>query len=184
MLNTWLNSRMPVDYHGDQAGLSSVLPAAFSSSRVMKFSTRIDVDEPAAVLFDQIGNTERLEGVLIERGATITRMDPARESATALGWLIGFDWRGRRRNLRLKVTRFDRPELIVMTGQGDSFDVEIRMSVVALSKSRSRLTFETDVRPRNMRARLMLQTAKLAKPQLDAKFARRVGDFLDQLRAA
>ncbi|MBC9245651.1 hypothetical protein H4P12_02735 [Paracoccus sp. 11-3] len=148
----------------------------------MKFSTRLDVEEPATVLFDQIGNAEQLEKLLVQRGASVTRMDPARESGTALGWVIGFNWRGRRRNLRLKVTRFDRPELILMSGQGDSFDVEIGMSVVALSKSRSRLNFETDVRPRNMRARLLLQTAKLAKPQLDTKFARRVGELLHQLR--
>ena len=160
-----------------------MLPAALSGGRVMKFSTRIDFDEPVTTLFDRLGSSDNLEKLLVRRGASISRIDSARESGTALGWMIGFDWRGRRRDLRLKVTRFDRPQRISMTGQGDSFDLEIDLSIVALSKSRSRVIFETGIRPRNMRARLLLQTAKLAKPQLDAKFARGVGDLLNQLRA-
>ena len=40
------------------------------------------------------------------------------------------------------------------------------------------LIFETEVRPRNMKARLMLQTAKLGKAQLDRRFQRRIEDFV------
>ena len=58
------------------------------------------------------------------------------------------------------------------------------MTVIALSRTRSRLIFETEIRPRNMKARLMLQTAKLAKPQLDRKFDRRIAEFISDLQQA
>ena len=58
------------------------------------------------------------------------------------------------------------------------------MTVVALSRTRSRLLFDTNVRPRNMRARLMLQTAKLGRGQLERKFAERIQLFVSELQTA
>lgn len=147
----------------------------------MKFSTRIDTDSSASDLFDKIGNFERIERMLTRRGAVINRIDPAQDPGTGMGWMIGFDWRGQPRQLRLEVTRYDRPERMSLGGQSDAFDVTMDATVVALGRTRSRLIFETDIRPRNMRARLMLQTAKLGKAQLDTRYARRINDFLNDL---
>ncbi|MDP5307225.1 SRPBCC family protein [Paracoccus spongiarum] len=146
----------------------------------MKFSTRFDVDSTADDLFAAISDFNRLERVLRRRGTSVSRVAP---DAGPVGWLIGFDWRGRPRKLRLEVTRSDPPEHLTMAGTSEALDVAIEASVVALSPSRSRLIFETTLRPRNMRARLMLQTAKLAKPQLDRKYDRRIAEFLDHMRA-
>ncbi|MDB2551330.1 hypothetical protein N9X71_01935 [Paracoccus sp. (in: a-proteobacteria)] len=149
----------------------------------MKFSTRIDTDSAASDLFDTVGNFDRIERMLTRRGAVITRIDPAQEPGTGVGWMIGFDWRGQPRQLRLEVTRYDRPERMSMVGQSDTFDVAIDATVVALGRARSRLIFETGLRPRSMRARLMVQTAKLGKGQLDQRYARRINDFLTDLQA-
>ena len=149
----------------------------------MKFSTRIDTDASASDLFDKVGNFDRIERMLTRRGAVITRIDPAQDPGTGMGWMVGFDWRGQPRQLRLEVTRYDRPERMSMDGQSDAFDVTMDATVVALWRYRSRLIFETDIRPRNMRARLMLQTAKLGKQQLDTRYARRIGEFLNDLSA-
>ena len=58
------------------------------------------------------------------------------------------------------------------------------MTVIALTPGKSRLIFETDILPRGMKARLLLQTAKLGKSQLDRKFAGRIGEFITQLTSA
>ncbi|MDO5705157.1 MAG: hypothetical protein Q4G49_08810, partial [Paracoccus sp. (in: a-proteobacteria)] len=87
----------------------------------------------------------------------------------------------RRRELRLDVVRFDRPENVRIGGTSDPFDLIVDMTIVALSRVRSRLIFEVDLRPRNMKSRLLLQTARLGKAQLDRRFARRVGEFIDEL---
>lgn len=150
----------------------------------MKFSTRIDSDIPAADLFDIAGDFSRSERALAARGVVVRRIDPAQEPGTGLGWMLDFNWRGQRRSLRLDVTRFDRPSRITLAGHSDQFELSIDMTVVALSRVKSRLLFETEVRPRNMRARLLLQTAKLGKSQLDRKYDQRIADFLTHLRAA
>ncbi|WP_252734098.1 hypothetical protein [Paracoccus marinaquae] len=181
---TWLNSAPGLEYETARALSERRRNSIVNGLFEMKFSTRFDVDDTADELFRAIADHHRLERMLMRRGARITRIDPALEPGAGIAWLIGFDWRGQPRNLRLDVTRHDRPERLSMAGMSDALEVVIDATVIALSRARSRLIFETTMQPRNMRARLMLQTAKLAKPQLDRKFERRIGEFLSDMRAA
>lgn len=181
MLTTWLNTHVELDYQPDEGSGSQATSGLVSGLFRMKFSTRIDEDLPAERLFESIGNFDALERMLIGRGASVARIDPAREPGIGMGWNIGFDWRGRARQLRLAVTRFDHPEQLSMVGRSEALDLAVNATVVALSRVRSRLIFETEVRPRNMKARLMLQTAKLGKAQLDRRYHRRIRDFVEQM---
>lgn len=149
----------------------------------MKFSTRQDTDLPADHLFDAVSDFQRIERILVRRGAEVRRVDPTQEPGAGMVWDVSFDLRGKRRDLRLEVVQFDRPEKIVIHGQSEPLDLTIDMTVIALTRTKSRLIFELEAKPRNMRARLMLQTAKLGKSQLDRKFAQRVGEFITNLSA-
>lgn len=149
----------------------------------MKFSTRQDTDLPADALFDAVSDFGRMERILVRRGANVRRLDPAQEPGAGMAWDVAFDLRGKRREVRLDVVQFDRPEKIVMRGMSDPLELTLDMTVIALTRTKSRLIFELNVKPRNMRARLMLQTAKLGKSQLDKKFAQRVGEFVSDLVA-
>lgn len=178
MLTTWLNTRPDLDYP-PMVGWGQSDPSGMVSGLFqMKFSTRIDTDLAAEKLFDSVGNFDALERLIIGRGASVTRIDPAQEPGITMGWRIDFDWRGKARKLRLAVTRFDRPEQIAMAGRSDALDISILATIVALSRSKSRLIFETELKPRNMKARLMVQTARLGKAQLDRRYARRIEEFV------
>ena len=142
----------------------------------MKFSTRIDKEVTAERMFDALADFDRIERILMRRGVSLNRVDNI--SAGARAWDLAFDWRGQRRELRLVLVQFDRPERLALTGQSTPFDLRIDLSVVSLALQRSRLIFEIEVKPRNMRARLALQTAKLGKAQIDRKIAKKVEDFV------
>lgn len=142
----------------------------------MKFSTRIDKEVTAERMFDALADFDRIERILMRRGVSVTRVDNI--SAGARAWDLAFDWRGQRRELRLVLVQFDRPERLALTGQSTPFDLRIDLSVVSLALQRSRLIFEIEVKPRNMRARLALQTAKLGKAQIDRKIAKKVEGFV------
>ncbi len=149
----------------------------------MKFSTRRDVDLAAEALFRAASNFHAIERMLVRRGATVRRLDDLAAPGVGMRWLIGFDWRGRHREVTAEVARLDAPVAMVINATSDQLDLVIRMTVVALTRTKSRLIFETEARPRSMKARLMLQTAKLGKAQLDRKFARRIGEFIADLAA-
>lgn len=150
----------------------------------MKFATRQDCELPAEDLFAAISDFPLAERMLVNRGAQVRRLDPSREPGAGMAWQIGFDLRGKRRDVRLSVVRFDRPENIVMEGVSDMFDLTIEMTVIALTRAKSRLIFEVEAKPRNMRARLLLQTAKLGKSQLDRQFASRIAYYVAGISGA
>lgn len=183
MLTTWLNTDRNPDYQRHDGSVYPDSPGMVSGLFQMKFSTRIDTDLPAESLFEAIGNFDALERMMIARGASVSRIDPSTDPGIGMGWNVGFDWRGKPRRLRLAVTRFDRPEQMSMTGRSDALDLGLVATIVALSRAKSRLIFETEIKPRNMKARLMLQTAKLGKSQLDRRYERRIQEFVDQMRS-
>ncbi|MFV0293033.1 MAG: hypothetical protein ACK5II_07400 [Paracoccus sp. (in: a-proteobacteria)] len=145
----------------------------------MKFSTRIDEEIPAERMFDSISNFDRTERILLRRGVSVKHVDNM--AAGARAWDLSFDWRGQKRELRMVLVQFDRPEHLALKGQSTPFDIRLDLSVVALSRKKSRLIFELEVKPRNMRARLALQTAKLGKSQLDRRITRKVNEFVTDL---
>ncbi len=150
----------------------------------MKFSTRQDTDLPAEALFAAISNFDAIARMLTRRGAVVRLQNATELPETGMSWLIGFDFRGRSRELTMELTAYQPPELIQFRGHSEQFELTVRMTVVGLTRSKSRLIFETDAQPRGMKARLLLQTAKLGKPQLDRKFAERIGDFVNSLSAS
>mgnify|MGYP002712920617 CR=1 FL=1 len=99
-----------------------------------------------------------------------------------MAWDVAFDLRGKRREMRLSVAQFDRPEKVVILGDAESLALTVEMTVIALTPAKSRVIFELEARPQTIRARLMLQTAKLGKAQLDRRYQRRIEDFVHQMR--
>ncbi|MFV0382601.1 hypothetical protein [Paracoccus sp. (in: a-proteobacteria)] len=148
----------------------------------MKFSTRVDTDLSAADLFAMVSDFGRIERILLRHGAHVSRSDSKPQVEIGSAWTIRFRWHGKVRNVAFELTQLDRPERVSLAGLSEAFETRLDFTIVALSPSRSRLLFESDVKPRNMRARLLLQTAKLGKAQLDRRFERRIGLFVDELR--
>ncbi len=147
----------------------------------MKFSTRQDTDLSAQELFQAVSNFSAIERMMSRRGAGLRRMDSLSQPGAGMNWLISFDWRGRRRELSMELIRYEPSEILEFSGQSDQFGLALNMTVVALTKSKSRFIFEADVTPRSMKSRLILQTAKLGKSQLDKRFAAGIADFVTSL---
>lgn len=145
----------------------------------MKFTTRKDTNIAADKLFDAVNDFDRLERIIKRRKAQVTRIPP--ESGEIHAWNVAFDWRGRRRELRFAVTDQAPHETLSLHGNIESFDLEMQITFVALTRSRSRVISEVNARPRSMKARLILQSAKLTKGKLDKRYAQNIATFVDQL---
>ena len=150
----------------------------------MRFFTRLDTDLSAGDLFDLIADFSRGERALAACGAVLRRIDPAAAPGAGPGWSVAFTWRGQARTLNLRVARLADPSHLVLAGGSDRFDLRVAMTVMALGRDRSRLLCETAIRPLTLRARVLAQTARLAKAELDRGHDRRIADYVAHLRAA
>lgn len=147
----------------------------------MKFSTREDIEVPVEFLFDQISDVEGFERSATRRGADLRRLNPENGIAPGLRWAVSFMMRGKRRSLEMELDELTRPEVVVLDGQSEAFNIKLRMSSILLNPQRSRLGVEFEITPRNFMARVMLQSARLGKNALDRRFGDQVRKYAHEI---
>lgn len=147
----------------------------------MKFSSREDIEVPAAFLFDQLTDFPAFERSAMRRGADVRRTNPGSDVTLGEGWDVSFRWRGRARQMRLVLAEMTAPDSLVLRGTSEIFEIEVKASVIALSPRRSRLLGELELRPRGFKARVLLQSARLGKAALDRRYADGLRDFAHEV---
>ncbi|TMV94986.1 SRPBCC family protein [Thioclava sp. BHET1] len=147
----------------------------------MKFSTRKDIAAPAEYVFDKLADFSSFERLALRRGITLRRLDTLPVPAAGMSWEITFRFRGRERQLISDIIRYDRPEALIYAGKSSSFEAQLELMITELSKTRTRLHVGFEIKPRTLGARLMVQSAKLGKGNLDRRFDERVGQFAQDL---
>jgi len=140
----------------------------------MKFSAREDIEAPIDFVFEQISDFSGFERAALRRGAEVRRLDPAGGFGPGAAWEIAFDFRGKRREVEARVTRFDVPNEIVVGSVSSGIDGLTTVELVPLSKRRTRLSFAVELKPATLSARLLIQSLKLAKGQLDGRLKGRI----------
>ncbi|OOY10409.1 SRPBCC family protein [Thioclava sp. F36-7] len=147
----------------------------------MKLSTRTDISAPAGFVFERLADFGSFERVAMRRGITLKRLDTLSEPGAGMSWDIGFRFRGKQRQMITDVKHFEVPELIVYEGVSNSFEAVMDFDLTDLSKTRTRLQVGLDLRPRSLGARLMIQSAKLGKGNLERRFKERIDQFAQDI---
>lgn len=143
----------------------------------MKFSTREDIEAPIDAAFDMLCDFESFERSAMRRGAEVQRLDDLRAPGVGMTWAAVFDLRGKRREIEVEMVTFDRPNEIVVESTSPGLIGQMSFELVALSRSRTRILVELEVKPLNLSARLLVQSLKLAKASLTKKYKIRVSDY-------
>ena len=150
----------------------------------MKFSSKENIEVPIEQVFEMLTDFERHERSAMRRGADVSRTDSLSEPGVGVGWDIAFDFRGKRRKMHLEVVEFDRPYEISLEATLQGIDSTINLQLVALSKSLTRFNVTSDIRPKTLSARLLVQSLKLAKAnvtkRLDKRMAATARDMEDR----
>lgn len=143
----------------------------------MKFSTREDIEAPIDMVYAAASDFATFEAQMLRRGIEIAR-DGAETGTTAgMRWRARFLWRKRPHDVEA--------ELVEIT-QGQGYAIESKsggvicmsvMDLVALSQTRTRMLVSLDLRPTTLSSRLLLQSLKLAKGNLDRRFKTRVTEL-------
>jgi hypothetical protein len=144
----------------------------------MKFSTKQDIESPVEAVFDNLSNFAAFEGDARRRGIEVVASG---QDEAARSWQIRFPMRGKMRALSVLLDRLQPPEAMGFTGESKSFDIRLDLTLFALSRSRSRLGVELDVRPRTLSGRLLLQSMRISKSGYARKFDAAVQGFAGKL---
>lgn len=143
----------------------------------MKFSTNEDIDAPIDAVFEMLCDFETFERSAMRRGAEVQRVDQMAVPGAGMTWQARFDLRGKRREMEVEIVTFDRPNEIVLESTSPGMLGTTSFELIALSRSRTRVKVELEVKPLTLSARLLVQSLKLAKNSLGKKFKLRVAEY-------
>lgn len=149
----------------------------------MKFSTREDIEAPIEFVFGRVTDFNGFERQALRRGADIQRIDTGQAPTQGSAWQVAFKFRGKDRKMKATIAKMEPPTTLRIDTAANSITGESSIELVALSRSRTRISVVMELSPRNLSARLLLQSLKLAKNNLNRKFKMRVNDFAEDVEA-
>ena len=147
----------------------------------MKFSTREDIEAPIDFVFEQLTNFQFFERSALRRGAEVQRVDTLSSPGVGMAWDIAFKLRGKMRDLKMELTSLDVPNGLVLSSRSTAMGGNLVVDLVALSKGRTRMSADIELKPINLSSRLLVQSLKLARSNLTGRYKLRVAEFARDL---
>ena len=144
----------------------------------MQFNTRQDIDAPIAYVYQRITNFEAYERQALRQGAHVARRDGPGPAQVGSSWDVAFTFRNKERELRATVAELIAAQEVVIDTDAKGLASVLRISLLALSAQTTRVEVTIDIAAKSLSARLLLQSLKLAKSNLQARFEKRVREQL------
>ncbi|MEM8850536.1 MAG: SRPBCC family protein [Pseudomonadota bacterium] len=148
----------------------------------MKFVAVEDVATPIEHVWSRVSDTEMFERRIASRVGQVDRVPPGPAGA-GTRWSGTAEIMGKKRQVKVTLDRMDAPGEMALTAGTDGMVVTILVELDAQAPTRTRLTVTTEAKARTMTARLMLQSAKLARQTLAKRYKGRVADFAGTIEA-
>ena len=143
----------------------------------MKFSSKEDVEAPIEAVFAMLSEFETFERSAIRRGAEVIRVGDHHAPHVGQAWDARFQMRGRERQTRVTLVRYDPPSGMDFESESDGLTTLLEVELIALSQKRTRISVSFEVKPKTLSARLLVQSMRLAKAKLTKSFKLRVADY-------
>lgn len=147
----------------------------------MKFATKQDVEAPIAFVFRALADFESWERAAMRRGAEVARTDKLRQPGAGMSWRAHFPFRGKSRQLDARLLTLISPSKLGFSAQSLAIEADATFDLVEMSARRTRLHLSLDTTPRNLTARLFIQSLRLARARIDRKFAFRVAQLVAEI---
>lgn len=149
----------------------------------MKFSTREDIEAPLEQVFLSITDFDGFERQALRRGAEVTRQDSLGVPGVGSEWQLRFVFRGKERDVNAKMTEFSAPNGFKAQTRSASLQGLVTVDLVSLSPRRTRMQVSIDVTPTSLTGRLLVQSLKFAKSNVNKRFSKRVWQFAQDIEA-
>lgn len=146
----------------------------------MQLNTNEDIEAPIDFVFERITDFEGFERAALRRGAELMRRDAGAIDVGSI-WDLHFRLRGKEREATIEVTQFDDPQFLGAHISIGGVLSEGSVELIQLNQKRTRMRVSSKSAPKTFAARLLLQSAKLAKGRIDKRFKSRVNDFASEI---
>ena len=145
----------------------------------MEMQAKCNMNVPIEFAHDQLVDFAEFEALLLGYGATVTRLDNVSVLGTGMKWLVEGHFRGKDRAIQLEMTKYQECEMIGYKSSAKEIDVEVSLDLLALATNETRLTLTVQPTPNTISARLILQSAKLARKSLQRRLDKRLSDYAE-----
>ena len=149
----------------------------------MQITARQDVEAPLDVVFREASDFAAFERQALRRGADVRRLDRGGEVGEGSAWELEFRYRGREREVRIDVVQFDQDQAYALTSSSAGLEGLTYVEFVAMSGTRTRVSMATELTAKTLPAKLLLQSLKLAKGQLNRRVGDRIAEFAREVEA-
>lgn len=149
----------------------------------MKLSGRTDIGAPVAFVFAALSDFEAWERAAMRRGADVHRTDKLRNPGPGMTWQARFAWRGRERQVQVRLTKLVTNLNLALDFDGPSVEGNLNIELVELSAKRTRMLMQVDLKPRTLSARLFIQSMKLTKNRVQRKYDARLQTIAKDIEA-
>lgn len=143
----------------------------------MKFAATQEIALPAETVFAILSDFGAMEEAAEARGVLAIRLDGNGPVRIGSGWSVDFSYRGKMRNLQMELTDMTPPTTLSLAGKGGGFELGFAARVDGRGPRLAFLTLETELRPRTLGARLLLNSMRFGKRALTRRYERRLADF-------
>jgi len=147
----------------------------------MKFSTKEDIEAPIDYVFERVTDFQSFERSALRRGAEVQRADTLIAPGVGMAWDAVFQMRGKSRQVQIELSELDAPNSMVISSRSAAMGGYLAVELVALSRGRTRMSVDIELKPKNLSSRLLVQSLKLARSNLTKRYKLRVAGFARDL---
>jgi carbon monoxide dehydrogenase subunit G len=150
----------------------------------MQFTSREDVHAPIDFVFQKASDFEDMAKLARAKGVVINRSDTLQAPGVGMAWEGHFTFRGRKREFAAKVAEYSAPDNYTVTADSDGFEITAIVELVEVKPGLTRMKVDIGMKPKNVTARLFLQSVKLAKTQLMRRYRRRIAEYANGIEGS
>jgi uncharacterized protein YndB with AHSA1/START domain len=147
----------------------------------MELVTTYELNAPVDYIFARITDHADFEALLMGYGANIERLDELDALGAGMKWAIDGSFRGKERSVEVELTEITPNEYIAYQSVSKDVNANVAMELERLSGVRTRFSINLAPKANTISARLILQSAKLARKSLEKRINNRFADFCTRL---
>lgn len=143
----------------------------------MQVTTTEDIAAPIDHVFAELTDYTALERQALRRGIDVRRKFKTAAPRVGDTWEARFRFRGKERDAAIQLDTEDPPNALSFTGTSGGLETRTLIELVPLSANRTRVNVAFKMIPNTLSARLLVQSFKLARSNINKRFQKRMAGF-------